>query len=77
MEAAKLFTNGGSQAVRLPKEFRFDDAEEVLIKKHGEVVYLFPKKKAWEVFLGSFDLFTSDFMEDEREGLPEQERQGL
>ena len=35
MTAAKLFMNGRSQAVRLPKEFRFDDEEEVLIKRIG------------------------------------------
>jgi virulence-associated protein VagC len=39
----KLFKNGGSQAVRLPKEFRFRDGE-VVAKKVGGVVYLIPKR---------------------------------
>jgi len=39
----KLFKNGGSQALRLPKEFRFRDGE-VIAKKIGGVVYLIPKR---------------------------------
>lgn len=68
MEAlrAKLFTNGGSQAVRLPKECRFEGEDEVYIKKYGHVVYLFPKKKKWEIFLESLEMFPDDFMEDGR-----------
>lgn len=41
MQTAKLFMNGKSQAVRLPKEFRFE-GEEVVIKKVGEMVVLLP-----------------------------------
>lgn len=74
METAKLFTNGGSQAVRLPKEYRFDDGDEVIIKKHGEVVSLFPKKKGWEIFLDSLDKFPDDFMAEGRNQPPLQER---
>ena len=66
METAKLFNNGGSQAVRLPKGCRFEGEDEVFIKKHGEVVYLFPKEQTWELFLQSLDLFTDDFMADGR-----------
>ena len=42
MKTAKLFQNGQSQAVRLPKEFRFDDSE-VFIKKTGNIVQLIPR----------------------------------
>jgi len=42
MPIARIFTNGHSQAVRLPKEFRFNEAE-VVIKKVGDTVILFPK----------------------------------
>ncbi len=42
MKTAKLFKHGGSQAVRLPKDFRLDGTE-VLIEKRGEVVVLRPK----------------------------------
>ncbi len=40
---AKVFNNGNSQAVRLPKECRFDDSE-VIVKKVGDAVTLLPKR---------------------------------
>ena len=43
MHTARIFTNGNSQAVRLPKNFRFE-GDEVVIKKIGDMVLLFPKK---------------------------------
>ena len=47
MTSAKIFWNGRSQAVRLPKEFRFD-ATEVTISKEGDAVILrLPKKRGW------------------------------
>ncbi len=52
MKTAKLFMNGKSQAVRLPKEFRFE-GDEVGIQKVGNTVYLFPKdeaESAWDNF---------------------------
>jgi antitoxin VapB len=45
MTTAKLFKHGGSQAVRLPKEFRFKGTE-VLIEKRGDAVLLRPKLKS-------------------------------
>lgn len=61
MKTAKLFQNGQSQAVRLPKEFRFE-GEEVFIKKTGNVVMLIPTVHSWDSLLGSLDKFTPDFM---------------
>jgi antitoxin VapB len=46
-DRAKLFKSGGSQAVRLPKEYRFQDAEEVLIYREGRRVILEPMKRSW------------------------------
>ena len=43
MQTARIFVNGNSQAVRLPKEFRFDD-DEVIIKKVGGAVLLLPTR---------------------------------
>jgi virulence-associated protein VagC len=43
MKTAKIFTHGHSQAVRLPKEFRFD-VTEVYIENSGDGVILTPKK---------------------------------
>ena len=49
MQTARLFINGRSQAVRLPKEYKFK-GENVYIKKIGEAVILVPYDKEWEVF---------------------------
>jgi antitoxin VapB len=44
---AKLFKSGGSQAVRLPKEFRFEGEEEVVVSRQGDRVILEPVKRMW------------------------------
>lgn len=59
---AKLFMNGRSQAVRLPKEYRFEGTE-VYIKKVGDVVMLLPYHAPLKTLVDSLDMFTSDFME--------------
>ena len=49
---AKLFQSGGSQAVRLPKEYRFEGQEEVEIYREGEKIILEPARRRWsEEFL--------------------------
>jgi len=63
MKTAKLFQNGQSQAVRLPKEFRFDDSE-VFIKKTGNIVQLIPRSDSWNSLFGSLKKFSRDFMDD-------------
>ena len=76
MMTAKIFENGRSQAVRLPKEYRFS-GEEVAINKVGDIVFLMPKDNKWAGFLDSFSLFSDDFMEDGREEPQVQEREVL
>ena len=63
MTTAKLFANGQSQAVRLPKEYRFD-GDEVIIKKIGNAVVLIPKGKEWDTFINGLVGFSDDFMAD-------------
>ena len=75
MKSAKLFRNGDSQAVRLPKEFRFTGSE-VLIHRVGEAVVLLPKAKSWDSLIGSLSKFSPDFM-NERQQPPEQLRESL
>jgi len=75
MKIAKLFQNGQSQAVRLPKEFRFE-GDEVYIKKSGNVIILLPMKNPWSPLLNSLDKFSSDFM-DTREQPDQQNREDL
>lgn len=62
MRTAKLFQNGRSQAVRLPKEFRFKGSE-VFIKREGNTVVLIPTQEPWESLINSLELFSDDFME--------------
>ncbi|MGE0490554.1 MAG: antitoxin [Vulcanimicrobiota bacterium] len=62
MQKAKLFKNGQSQAVRLPKEFRFSGSE-VHIKRVGNAVVLMPMEGFWEPMLSALDMFSDDFME--------------
>ena len=75
MMTAKVFENGRSQAVRLPKEYRFDESE-VAISKVGDIVLLMPKDKSWNGLLASLDMFTEDFMAD-RDPLVNEEREAL
>ncbi|MGZ8160533.1 MAG: antitoxin [Methylobacter sp.] len=70
MDTARIFNNGNSQAVRLPKEFRFEE-DEVVIKKLGDMVVLLPKKYRAETLLamleeiGPMDLFREQPMEQQ------------
>ena len=75
MDTAKLFKNGRSQAVRLPKGYRFS-GDKVFIKKIGEIVLLIPEDNPWQPMLESLDLFTDDFMA-ERDQPPTQVREGI
>jgi len=75
MQQAKLFQNGQSQAVRLPKEFRFD-GDSVRIKRIGRAVVLLPNDEPWETLFDALDQFSPDFMAD-RNQLPVQEREEL
>ena len=76
MQSAKIFQNGRSQAVRLPKEFQFMD-EEVFIQKHGDAVILVPHDKAWEVFLDGLNSFSDDYLAGGREQGQDQEREQI
>ena len=75
MRTAKLFKNGRSQAVRLPKEFRFDGTQ-VFIKKLGNAVVLLPYQNSWQALFDSLEQFSDDFMVSRKQ--PEQQvREGL
>ena len=63
MLTAKLFANGSSQAVRLPKEVRFSGTE-VYVQKVGSSLMLVPKDKAWETFLEGINEFTDDYFDE-------------
>ena len=75
MQTAKIFKNGNSQAVRLPREFRFDDMD-VYIKKIDDIVILVPRSGSWRSLVNSLESFSDDFM-DERAQPHEQIRESL
>lgn len=75
MKTAKIFENGRSQAVRLPKECRFD-TNEVAINRIGDIVLLMPISNKWISFMQAIDMFSDDFMQ-ERDEYNKQEREEL
>lgn len=76
MKTAKLFKNGESQAVRLPKEFRFK-GKEVLIQRVGDAIVLLPKDKSWDTLINSLAKFPTDFMMDREQPRKEDRRERL
>ena len=76
METAKIFENGRSQAIRLPKNYRFN-GNEVNINKIGDVVIIMPKKSKWSSFAKAIDMFSDDYMEDGRNLNVKQKRESL
>ncbi len=76
METAKVFENGRSQAVRLPKKFRFN-VDEVIVQKLGDAVLLAPKESVWKVFMDGLEGFTSDIFDGGRDQGVQKEREPL
>lgn len=75
MSSAKLFRNGQSQAVRLPREFALP-GREVFVRRVGNAVLLVPKDDPWTSFAAALAQFSDDFM-DERTQPPDDEREPL
>ena len=59
---ARVFMTGRSQAVRLPKEFRFD-TDRVIVRREGRNVVLSPVFKDWDDYIENGARFTDDFFE--------------
>ena len=76
MDKARIFANGGSQAVRLPKNCRFE-GEKVLINRIGNVVILMPENDPWQAMMKSLDMFTEDFLREPIESMQAQEREDI
>ena len=68
MKTAKLFKNGQSQAVRLPKEFRFK-GDSVFIQHLGNCVVLVPRQDPWASMFAATKLFSEDFMAQREQGV--------
>ena len=67
---AKIFMNGRSQAVRLPKEYRFD-TDEVYVTKQGQNIIISPKKITWDEFFNTKPAFDDDFLDDREDTQPQ------
>ena len=77
MTVAKVFENGRSQAVRLPKEYRFS-TDEVMVNRIGDIVLLMSKDGGkWDSFMKAIDMFSDDFMAEGRDSQGVQERETL
>jgi len=73
MDRAKVFTTGRSQAVRLPKEYRFD-ADEVCIARLDDMVILYPRGKGWDLLERGLRRFTEDFMAERNQPAKAEDR---
>jgi antitoxin VapB len=76
MDTAKIFWSGRSQAVRLPKDFRFN-TDEVRIRRVGDAVILEPLEQGWGWLAAVTGPVDEDFCAAATERLAEQERPGL
>ena len=77
MDTAKLFINGRSQALRLPKAYRFE-GDEVYIKKVSQGILLIPKDRtAWAVWEKNLKKYDKPYMTERNQPDSQQERIGL
>ncbi len=60
------FTTGRSQAIRIPKELRFADDEELIINRIGDSIMITPKRALASMFFSGASLLDDDFMADGR-----------
>jgi len=67
----KIFMNGRSQAVRLPKEMRFD-CNEVYLCKDGENIIISPRPASWDDFFRQDPVFDTTFMENREDSKPQE-----
>ena len=76
MAKAKIFKSGNSQAVRLPKEFRFNVKEVEILRRGDEVILRRPKRSLAHAFRALASL-PEDFMAEGRSDPPPEDREGL
>jgi antitoxin VapB len=74
-QIARIFKNGRSQAVRLPKEYRFE-GNEVFIRKEGNDMILSPLPKSWDSFFKETPLPSEDFLPGRGEEISATEGKG-
>lgn len=73
MDTARIFQSGNSQAIRLPKEYRFEGSK-VYLKRVGNAVVLIPENDSWQPLIDSLSQFSEDFMEERGQPIDEDRR---
>ena len=76
MITTRVFQSGKSQAVRIPKEFRFD-TDTVIVTRVGQALVLTPANQLAEVMREGFRSFPDDFMASGRDNFIPEERETL
>ncbi len=76
MSKARIFKSGNSQAVRLPKQFRFHVAEVDILRRGNEIVLREPKRNLGQAF-AALGAMPEDFMAEGRQDQPPQKRDAL
>ena len=66
LNTTRPFITGRSQAVRIPKEYRFADDEELVLNRIGDSILITPRKALASAFFSGADLLDKDFMADGR-----------
>ena len=74
MILTKPFMNGRSQALRIPKEYRFKDEEDLCIRKVGDVLMIIPKNKILDIFENAINEYPEDAI-PERNDIQQQIRE--
>ena len=77
MESAKLFKNGRSQAVRLPKAYRFEGNEVYVKKVAGGVLLLSKKQSLWDLWEKNLLKYDTPFIMERNQPIQQQERESF
>jgi antitoxin VapB len=70
-QIAKVFRSGRSQAVRIPKEYRFD-CDEVFIERQGERIVLTPRPRSWKEYFANTPRLPADYPDTIPDSAPEE-----
>ena len=76
MKRARIFKSGNSQAVRLPKQFRFQVDEVEIVRRGSEIILREPKRNLGQAF-AALAAMPEDFMADGRQDPAPQKRDAL
>jgi antitoxin VapB len=77
METAKLFDNGRSQAVRLPKAYRFEGKEVYIKKVAGGVLLISKSQSVWDLWEKNLLKLDTPFIMERNQPDQQQERESL